>query len=140
MIMMGCIISTYSQQIDTSYLKYMKQDLIRRSANNKTAGFVLLGAGGVMIVGGIAGMSSTDNEDAFVGYSALTGFGLMSGLTSLPLFIISGSQSMRAARIGAHVKLENHLRNINQIPNSISIGQRQVSVFPAISLKIEIGR
>ena len=113
----------YSQ---TEKQDFSKDYYLEKSKRQETAGWVLLGAGTAMGIGGIIIMDQGDIFSAdFEAGAILVLAGAASGLASIPFFISSGSNSRKAARLSFGP--QNYL-----YPN------RQFSgIQPALGLKID---
>ncbi|MFZ9661000.1 MAG: hypothetical protein ACO29O_03905, partial [Chitinophagaceae bacterium] len=64
-------------------------------------------------------------------------------LISLPFFIISGSMSHKAALINAQIKLEKNdalAINLGRSQTTIYNSKNNMAQYPAVSLKVNIGK
>ena len=105
---------------------FSKEYYVQKSKRQETAGWVLLGAGTAMGIGGIIIMDQGDIFSAdFEAGAILALAGAASGLASIPFFISSGSNSRKAARLSFNP--QNYTD-----PNGHSAG-----IQPALSLKID---
>jgi len=87
----------YSQ---TEKQDFSKDYYLEKSKRQGTAGWVLLGAGTAMGIGGIIIMDQGDIFSAdFEAGAVLVLVGAASGLASIPFFISSGRNSRKAARL-----------------------------------------
>ena len=103
---------------------------LQKSKNQKTAGWVLLGVGTAMAVGGGIGFSnnfelfdSTTKGDVYGGIMLA---GIVADLVSIPVFISSGRNARRAARVSVSSQLIDFPKGNN----------RYAKAHPAISVKI----
>lgn len=109
---------------------FSKENYLQKSKNQRTVGWVLLGAGAAV---GTVGIIVTNEADSFFEDSGkidtgltLFAVGAASTLASIPLFIIAGSNSRKAASLS----LESQ--------RFIIPGQGLSGIQPALSLKIEL--
>lgn len=111
---------TYAAQDKTAYLE--------KSRNNKTLGWVLLGAGTAMTIGGAIGVNDngvlSSSSDS---YYVLTTFGVLSMLGSIPAFIISSNQANKAAGLSIQLKKESKI--------NIHSTHLASNYFPAVGIK-----
>ena len=131
-ILAWCAVMTASAQVKTETKEYY----LNKSKNQKTAGYVLAGAGAALVIAGIiVGNAGNDNDPNDLDFGPnfdaglwLIGGGIASGVASIPFFISSANNASKAATIGIS-------RQEIRIPQ----GGRQVSVLqPALSLKIRL--
>lgn len=118
---------TFSQQAKPSAAK--KQDYLQKSKNQKTAAWVLLGGGTVLIGTGflIGDRKESSFDDAATGV-IVGGLGLLATIGSIPLFIASGKNKRKALS----VSFKNE--RFQQIKNSSLV----YYPMPAVSLKIRL--
>ena len=130
-------ISCFCQRADS--LQAIKTDYLRKSKNQKTAAWVLLGGGVAMTITGIIIYSNdytnaVEDNPLYLGADAnpagavIATIGLLSSAGSIPLFIASGKNKKRALAISTSFKMEK-----------ASIVQRAMMVrrsYPALSLRI----
>lgn len=109
---------------------FSKENYLQKSKNQRTVGWVLLGAGAAV---GTVGIIVTNEADSFFEDSGkidtgltLFAVGAASTLASIPFFIIAGSNSRKAASLS----LESQ--------RFIIPGQGLSGIQPALSLKIEL--
>ena len=106
-----------------------KEYYLQKSKNQKKAGWILLAAGTVMAVGG--GIGFSNNWDLFQNstkadvYGSIMLGGIVADLVSIPVFISSGRNSRRAARVSVSSQVRDFPR-----------GYSYVQPHPAISVKI----
>jgi len=116
-------------------------DYLKKSQELKKAGFALLGAGGVLIITsalipqgdlvkpgicvGIWCDSEYENDDII---SAFFLVGTISVLSSIPVFIVSGTNKRKATSIGIKLEQTVKLSNKNLVYNS----------FPSITVKTNL--
>ena len=83
-----------------------KEYYLQRSKNQKTAGMALLIGGGVAIGAGllIGNSSESSFDDAATG-AVIGGVGVLAMLGSIPLFIASGKNKRKAARMVGTTKI-----------------------------------
>jgi hypothetical protein len=91
-------------QYDSSTSRSIVQtDYLRKSRHQKTAAWILLGAGSSIIAAGFItanNVAHPENPTATVGPAFLAIWGLIGDLASIPFFISSGKNKRRAAAIG----------------------------------------
>lgn len=132
--------SSFSQQINSS-AALTKQDYLQKSKKQKTAAWLLLGSGTVMMITGSIIWSNAveetiTNDPIGIFYApytttkgtGLTAAGLLVSAGSIPLFIASGKNKRKAMNASAFFKME-----------TIPVIQRPAFVpntYPAVSLKI----
>ena len=122
--------ASFCQQTNDS-VPVIKTDYLVKSKNQKTAAWVLLGGGVVLIGTGFLigdGKNSTF-EDAAAG-AFFAGIGVLSAIGSIPLFIASGKNKRRAMKASAFIKMEK-----------ATIIERQSfvqSAYPAMAFKINL--
>jgi hypothetical protein len=82
-------------------------DYLQKSKNQKTAAFVLLGGGPILIITGflIGDSKNSSFGDAATG-AILGGVGVLSALGSIPLFIASARNKRKANTATAFFKME----------------------------------
>ena len=120
----------YSQ---TEKQDFSKEHYLQKSKNQRTAGWVLLGAGaGIGIIGAIVSAEAL-SEDWFFGDSKKSDTGFIIGavgaarsLASIPFFLSARKNSRKAAQLS----LESQRYFIP--------GQEFLGIQPALSLKIEL--
>jgi hypothetical protein len=101
-----------------------REELLKKSKSQKTAGFILLGAGATTLI--IMSTGDTDLDAAgalFIGGTAAV-------LGSIPLFIAAGRNKRKANKMTGSIGLQ-------QAPAVELAGIRYRS-YPALSLKIKI--
>lgn len=118
--------SSFAQMNDSAYGNTVRKDLLRKSRNQRTTGFILLGVGAaITLVGVITFNNARDSPDFFTGFAkAGTGAGvvLFGGLTavaSVPFFIMSGSNKKKANKISGGISFQRvmHDQVILPYPN-----------------------
>jgi hypothetical protein len=120
-------VNAFSQTIPGN--EFSKEYYLKKSKNQKTTGWILLSGGTLMTVVGVIGFSdswyssSNSTTDAY-GFIMLGG--VVSGLGSIPFFIMSGSNAQKAATISL----------INQPVFSPMQGSLVLNSQPALSVKI----
>ncbi|MEP6261661.1 MAG: hypothetical protein ABJ092_08795 [Gillisia sp.] len=105
---------------------FSKDYYLQKSKSQENAGWVLLGAGAAMGIGGIIIVNQGDIFSAdFEAGAILVLGGAASALASIPFFISSGSNSRKAARLSF-------------IPQKYIFPNREFpGMKPALSLKID---
>ena len=121
--------SSFSQQLNP--IQLTRQDYLKKSKNQKTAAWVLLG-GGIALMGtgiliGSGNEVSFDNAETSV---IIAGIGVLSTIASIPLFIASGRNKRKAMNASTYFKIEK----------TQTIQQTGISFhpLPAISIKINL--
>lgn len=120
-------VNAFSQTIPNN--EFSKEYYLKKSKNQKTTGWILLSGGTIMTVVGVIGFSdslysnSNSTTDAY-GFIMLGG--VVSGLGSIPFFIMSGNNARKAATISL----------INQPVFSPIQGSLVLNSQPALSVKI----
>ena len=108
--------ASFSQWADTSSAIH-ETDYLRKSKNQKTAAWILLGGGALVTTVGIAvglaetteavlGAFSGEEQSSFSAGAALTLTGLVAMVGSIPLFIAAGKNRRKAAA-SVSFKMEN---------------------------------
>jgi len=120
--------SNFGQQIPPAS-KITKDQYLRKSKNQKTTAWILLGSGTLIIAGGIIGFSEStlDKADQY-GWIMIAGVAL--DLASIPFFILSGKNKKRANAITANFQFERGMPNIQR--------GLALNYYPAISMKIQL--
>jgi hypothetical protein len=109
----------------------IKTDYLAKSKSQKTAAWVLLGGGTVLIgTGFLIGDSKNSSFDDAATGAVLGGIGVLSAIGSIPLFIASGKNKRKAMNMTTSIKMEQ----ATMIQN-LSFVQRS---YPAIALKINL--
>ncbi|HEU5164436.1 MAG TPA: hypothetical protein VFU29_02790 [Chitinophagaceae bacterium] len=105
-LMLALPATTFCQKTNDS-VPSVQNDYLQRSKNQKTVAWVLLGGGTALIATGIivgSGKESTFSDAA--GGAAVAGIGLLSTISSIPLFIASGKNKRKATKASAFIKME----------------------------------
>lgn len=120
--------TSFSQQINPSPTM-TREDYLKKSKNQKTAAWVLLGGGTVLIGTGflIGDRKESSFDDAATG-GIIAGIGVLSAIGSIPLFIASG----RNKRKGLSLSFKNE--TVPQIHKTAIVYQ----VIPSLTLKISL--
>lgn len=123
---------SFSQRVD-SIQSPMRQTYLTRSKHQKTAGWILLGAGVASLGVGISLASTAD--DGFSGLDRAAagievgGAGLLSTFSSIPFFMASARNKAKAAKLSTGLKMQP------------VIGPVQTGVvfrsMPALSLRLD---
>ncbi|MFV5702655.1 hypothetical protein ACM55F_12360 [Flavobacterium sp. XS2P12] len=127
LILLLFTVNAFSQTIPDN--EFSKEYYLKKSKNQKTTGWILLSGGTIMTVVGVIGFSdswyssSNATTDAY-GFIMLGG--VVSGLGSIPFFIMSGNNARKAATISL----------INQPVFSPMQGSLVLNSQPALSVKI----
>ncbi|MFV5699892.1 hypothetical protein ACM55H_16140 [Flavobacterium sp. ZT3R17] len=120
-------VNAFSQTIPSN--EFSKEYYLKKSKNQKTTGWILLSGGTIMTVVGVIGFSdswyssSNSTTDAY-GFIMLGG--VVSGLGSIPFFIMSGNNARKAATISL----------ISQPVFNPMQGSLVLNSQPALSVKI----
>ncbi len=127
LILLLFIVKGFSQTISST--EFSKEDYLKKSKNQKTTGWILLGGGVAMAVIGAASFSSSWDSESntttdISGFSMLGG--VASSLVSIPFFISSGRNARKAS------KLSLNYQPI-LVPNQVSLAQ---NTLPSLSLTI----
>ncbi len=144
MILFGLLLilsSTLFSQITTTATPTVKTDYLKKSKNQKTTAWILLGGGTALSAAGIAvGFSevlvdisnifSSEPEKTSNTGEVLFYTGLASMAGSIPLFIASSNNRKRASSVSASFKIENR--------PSVVHGIVIKTPYPALSVKIGI--
>lgn len=125
----------FAQQTDTEKMK-MREDLLLKSKNQKTTGFLMLGLGAAAAVTGAIlfdqnfDVMSDGGDGATNAGGVLFVAGGLSVLGSVPFFIASSNNKQKAMAISAVIGIE-------KTPVSGSYKQTP-PLYPAIGIKWEI--
>ena len=126
-VLLAVSLKNFGQELAEPKTLSAKEKLVQKSKNQRTAGFILLGAGTIAFLG--AGLHSANNilektptSDAI----AAVGLGAMIG--SIPLFIAAKRNKKKAAALSAFLHLDNR-----QLIASNAI--RQIR-YPAIGISL----
>jgi len=120
--------ASFSQQTN-SQTALTKEDYLKKSKNQKTTAWVMLGGGAAFIlVGDLIGNSKESSfSDAGTGF-IIAGVGALSMLGSIPLFIASGRNKRKAMSMSFKNEMIPQLQNGNLVNRSV----------PSLSLKISL--
>ena len=123
-------VSSFSQQTTPSK-PVTREDYLKKSKNQKTAAWVLLGGGTVLIGTGflIGDREESSFDDAATG-AILGGIGVLSMIGSIPVFLASGKNKRRANAMSASIGMEN--------ADIIQGYTTAHASYPAISIKISL--
>lgn len=141
-LLLSIMIQLSAQYADTTAHK-MTNDYLRKSKNQRTAGWILLGGGAIMtLIGSITAANevgdelvnlfdpaATHRKNAGTGATIVAMTGVLSMVGSIPLFIASGKNRRKAAA-ELSFKLENSTQ-VRQIAFSSNL-------YPAIRLQIKL--
>ena len=104
---------------------------LAKSKNQKTAAWILLGGGTVLIgTGFLVGDSKNSSFDDAATGAFLAGIGVLSAFGSIPLFIASGKNKRRAMKASAFIKMEK--ATIVEMQSFVQ------GSYPAIAFKIQL--
>jgi hypothetical protein len=134
-------ISSFGQQSTATSAPKPNTDYIKKSKNQKTAAWIMLGSGAALVITGIIipkgeskgftgsyyGLPAEEYENDGI-KAAVGGIGLLFMLGSIPFFIASGKNKRRATSLSF-----NNMKTL-QIKNSSFVYQP----IPAVSLKINL--
>ena len=99
-------VASFSQKTNDS-VPAVNTDYLAKSKNQKSAAWVLLGGGAVLIgTGFLIGDSKNSTFDDAATGAILGGIGVLSAIGSIPLFIASGKNKKKAVRASAFIKKE----------------------------------
>ena len=119
--------ATFSQSMPSPALT--KQDYLKKSKNQKTAVWVLLGGGTVLIgTGFLIGASEESSFDDAATGGIIAAVGVLSAIGSIPLFIASGKNKRKAASLSFKNEMTPQLLKNSFVSR----------VVPSLSLKIEL--
>lgn len=128
--MLGSTATSFSQKT-TDSVPSLKTDYLKKSKNQKTAAWILLGGGSALIATGIiVGSSEESTFNDAAGGAAIAGIGLLSTIGSIPLFIASGKNKRKANNFSGKLKMET-----GPFYQKQSFVQRS---FPALSVKCSL--
>jgi hypothetical protein len=128
--------SSFAQMKESSYAKTLKQDYLRKSRNQRTTGFILLGAGTALTITGYLIISNNQVEDYLnpltvvesgAGAGVAT-IGMLTAVASIPFFILSYNNNKRAKNMSAGLKMEKLLQE--------KIKTSYPTYFPAVTASI----
>lgn len=106
---------TYGQQVTPKQdLNWKESDYYKKSKNQKTAAWILLGSGVAMFTGGLIAHYNyvNDENDPFAGLTSTTtgevvaGIGILVASGSIPLFIASSKNKKKAKGASVFIDLE----------------------------------
>src|SRR4030095_11137598 len=127
-LLLALPVTSFCQKINDS-VPVIKTDYLAKSKNQKTAAWILLGGGVVLIgTGFIVGDSKNSSFDDAAFGALLAGIGTLSAIGSIPLFIASGKNKRKAMKASAFMEME-----------TIPLLQKQSFVqnyYPAFSMHI----
>ena len=132
--------ASFSQQLTPEKHSLTREDYLKKSKNQKKAGWIMLGGGAAIVATSLiipegeseglqvcyALLCETHKNDGIKGGLAVVG--TLSMLGSIPLFLASGKNKRRANAVSASFKTENA---------SIVRGSSLIKMqYPALSIKI----
>jgi hypothetical protein len=107
-------------------------DYLKKSKNQKTAAWVLLGGGSVLIITGFLIGDRKESSFGDAGTGAIIGIaGFLSTLGSIPLFIASSRNKRKASHATVSLQFE-------KTPAIQQTGLSYRSYYPAVSLKFNL--
>jgi hypothetical protein len=121
--------TTFCQKTNDT-VPVVKTDYLAKSKNQKSAAWVLLGGGVVLIGTGflVGDGKEASFDDAATG-AVLAGIGVLSAVGSIPLFIASGKNKRKAMKASAFIKMENAMIQYHSFVQTS---------YPVIALKIKL--
>lgn len=90
---------TLAQEIEPQFNNSQQEDFnfyMGQHKKLKKTGYLLLGIGGGLIVGGVAVIAASDTWDNVGGGALMISFGSLTSIASVPVFIVSGSKKRKA--------------------------------------------
>ncbi|MBL7739289.1 MAG: hypothetical protein JNK14_08710 [Chitinophagaceae bacterium] len=115
--------------------QFTKEDYLKKSTNQKTAGWILLGGGAALTIGGaiwwgqeFSLFGETTGAEAAAGIITVTGIAAMAG--SIPLFIASGRNKRKAMDMAINLKMEKVV--------SCQHTRLDYNYYPALTLSVRI--
>jgi|GEM_PF-963176 hypothetical protein len=115
LVFVASYITSFGQTDGTSKTDIQK-DFLRKSKNQRTTGFVLLGIGTAVGVAGALIVDNSTNDQNPTGIIAQAGaggtvavVGSLVALTSVPFFISAGSNKKKANRMSAGISFEKFM-------------------------------
>ena len=132
-------LNCFSQQVDS--LQSVRMDYLKKSKNQKTTAWVLLGGGVALSVTGMVMYSNAykkavDENPFYLGTNAnptgavIATVGILSSIGSIPLFIASGKNKKRALVVSTGFKMEK----ASVIQGACFVKKS----YPALSVKIRL--
>lgn len=117
----------------TTFPVLTREDYLKKSKNQKTAAWILLGGGSALIIAGLLIGNRKESSFGDAGTGAIigiTGF-LAATAGSIPLFIASGRNKRKSQHASAHLRFE-------KVPAIQPTGISYCSYYPAISVKFNL--
>ncbi len=119
-------------QVDTTFSKaQLKADYLKKSRNQKTAAWIIVGGGGVFILSGL--LVSTNDTQSYtpaptvtVKGTSLIVLGVLAEIASVPLFLAASKNKKRAMALGMK----------NQFIPSSKGGTFVYTLVPSISITV----
>jgi hypothetical protein len=129
LILLTVVFSTFGQRL--ALQQQPKEFYLEKSKKQKTAGFILLGVGTAMVIGGAAAFNSSWDSESnsstdFYGFVMLAG--VVADITSIPLFISAGINKRKAATLSVGLQGNDPLQRSPFITH----------VQPAVILRINL--
>lgn len=128
-------VASFAQLNDSTYRQTVKNEFLKKSRNQRTTGFILLGSGAALIMTGVLMVNNSNDDilnpgnwvDAGAGVG-ITTIGGLSAIASVPFFIMSANNSKKARQMSAGVKMEKLYRD--------KIKPSDPQFFPAITARL----
>lgn len=138
LLLLTISVITFSQQTD-SLKTFTGSDYLKKSKNQKKAGWIFLGSGFAVSAAGLivstigvaeefTGIFTGEESKKFETGAVVFYIGVAAMLTSIPFFVTASKNKKRASGISASFKLDNR--------SLVKQGVMMKSTYPAISLKI----
>jgi hypothetical protein len=110
-----------------------REDYLKKSKNQKTAAWVLLGGGSALIITGLLIGNRKESSFGDAGTGAVIGIiGFLAATAgSIPLFIASSRNKRKAEHATAHLRFE-------KVPAIQQTGMSYFSCYPAVSVKFNL--
>jgi hypothetical protein len=122
------IITSFSQQPNSTQ-PLTHDDYLKKSKNQKSAAWALLGGGvALMGIGYLVGDQKESSFDDAATGAVMAGVGILAAIGSIPLFIASGKNKRKAMSISTSFDMQ---RNLFQKGTALSFRSH-----PALSLKL----
>lgn len=97
--------SSFGQQTNSTQSS-INQNYFRKSKNQKTAAWILLGGGAAFVTTGVL-IANGSFDNAETG-GLIASAGLLSTIASIPLFIASGRNNRKAMKVSTYLELQRH--------------------------------
>ncbi len=137
-LLIPVVVTCFGQQT-TPTSTTIQADYLKKSKNQKTAAWILLGGGAALFTAGMLIPKGEEQWDTYYGWpmkenkndgikGALGLTGVLSMAGSIPLFIASGKNKRRAASVSANFKMQR-----SQVIRRASFADRS---FPATAITL----